>query len=133
MQQLSKAMRTQAYRWLMWQAIALILAVLLLGWMYGIQTGYSVLAGGAIAVLANAFFARILFSVKKGGDPRDVLRRFYRAEIGKIVISVVMLCLAIRYFPLAFLPFFTSYAVTLVSLWLTLLTHSSNFGIKREP
>ena len=55
--------------------------------------GFSALVGGLICTLPNAFFAWRLFGARVAPEPGAVFA-FYRAEIGKLVLTGALFALA---------------------------------------
>ena len=84
-----KASTTQVRRIILIQLMAsLILSALLLvlGWVYA----WSALAGGLIATLAHAYFAWKVFGKQQETEPEQILATYYRAEVGKIILTVML-------------------------------------------
>jgi len=50
----------------------------------------SALAGGLIATLANAYFAWKVFAKQQESNPEQILATYYAAEVGKIILTVMM-------------------------------------------
>jgi ATP synthase protein I len=65
--------------------VALVVAFALLA--VGKVPAYSGLAGGLIAFLANAFFAKRIFIHYRAQEPGKLLARFYGAELLKLVLT----------------------------------------------
>ena len=55
----------------------------------------SALAGGLISTLANAYFAWKSFAKEQESKPEQILASFYAAEVGKIILTVMMFAGAI--------------------------------------
>ena len=60
--------------------------LLLLGWVYA----WSGLTGGLIATLAHAYFAWKVFGKQRETGPEQILATYYRAEVGKIILTVML-------------------------------------------
>ncbi len=56
---------------------------------------WSALAGGLIATLANAYFAWKINARKQNMKPEQILASYYAAEVGKIILTVMMFAGAI--------------------------------------
>jgi ATP synthase protein I len=56
---------------------------------------WSALTGGMIATLANAYLAWTLFSSQQEARPEKILAKFYGAEVGKIILTVMLFVAAI--------------------------------------
>ena len=66
--------------------LILSLILLFLGWV----AAYSALAGGAIATIANAFFAKRVFTDYRAQKPGKLLAQIYGAEISKLVLVAIL-------------------------------------------
>jgi ATP synthase protein I len=67
------------------------LAVLSAGLLtVNLTQAYSVLLGGLISIIPNAYFTRWAFRYSGARAAGDVARSFYRGEAGKFVLTVVM-------------------------------------------
>lgn len=89
----------------------LILAVVaypLLGKLHGV----SVMLGGLICVIANLFFAGKLFVGKQTTDPKKMLRQFYRSEALKILFTLAMFIIVLKFASIEFLSFIVAYSLT---------------------
>jgi ATP synthase protein I len=77
--------------------------------------------GGGISILATLFFA--LRAIGLGGEPalKTLVGRFYVAEAQKLLLTVVLFYVAIRWLDVSFLPMMVAFALTLVVFWLALL------------
>lgn len=84
------------------------------------NAGWSAFVGGGIAALANLYFAQRLLG-SATASPRKILRRLFVGELLKLLITAVLFAAVILWLPLAFAPFFVSYALTLMVNWLALL------------
>ena len=73
-------------------AATLLLSALLLAWYWpsGWAAAYSAFTGGAIATLANAWFALKVFGASYSDEPSVVLRIFYWGELNKILFTCAM-------------------------------------------
>lgn len=65
--------------------VTLVAAIALL--VVGTIHAYSGLAGGMIAAVANAFFAKRIFVHYRAQEPGKLLARFYGAELLKLVLT----------------------------------------------
>lgn len=71
--------------------LLLILSAALAAWDWVVA--YSALCGGAIAVSANAWFARQVFRYQGARNAPLITRSFYRGEMGKLLLAAVMFAL----------------------------------------
>lgn len=84
----------QAWRLVIAQLAVTIIASLLLifpGWIYA----WSGLIGGLIATATNALFALRVFVNYRAQEPVALLRRFYGAELQKLILAAMLFAAAI--------------------------------------
>ena len=99
---------------------ALVMSVFLIGFL-GVH-GFSVdsksaLVGGLIALLPSCFYVW-RSSRGKTQDPRSLVKAHYRAESGKLAITVVLFGVAFTQLgPIAAPPLFVTYVATFASYW----------------
>jgi ATP synthase protein I len=84
-----KASTTQVRRILWIQLLATLLVSGLLLVFGGVLAG-SALIGGLIATLGHAYFAWKVFGKQQETQPEQILATYYRAEVGKIVLTVML-------------------------------------------
>jgi len=87
----------------------------------GHRAGISALIGGAVAFVPNLLFA----TLSGRNDPRrnagQVIRAFYRGEIAKLVLTVLLFTAAFRYSEMILWSFFTGFVLVLMMTWFALL------------
>ena len=89
-----KASTTQVRRILLIQLLAsIVISALLL--VIDKTYFWSGLAGGLIATLANGYFAWKVFHKQVESKPEKILARYYGAEVGKIILTVMLFTAAI--------------------------------------
>lgn len=64
-------------------------------WLYKSDYGYAVLVGGLIASVTNGYFAWKVFSKQRETRSAEILSTYYRAEVGKIILTVMLFVAAI--------------------------------------
>lgn len=80
----------------------------------------SALAGGLIATLANAYFAWKIFARQQESNPQQILATYYGAEVGKIILTVMMFAGAIVLIkPLSIVTLMGVYMFNHMIPWLT--------------
>lgn len=87
----------------------------------GSRTGLSVLTGGAVGLVATAFFSLRLFAGGPEWLPQRYIRRFYRAGFQKIALIALLVSVAIRWLNVDALPLMLALATVLMANWLVLL------------
>ena len=113
-----KASTTQVRRILMIQLIATIAIsalMLIFGWVYV----WSALAGGLIATLTSAYFAWKVFGKQQETEAEQILATYYRAEVGKIILTVMLFIGAIVMIkPLSIVTLLGVYLINHMIPWL---------------
>jgi ATP synthase protein I len=84
------------------------------------RAALSALIGGGISVAAS--LAMVFFMFRGAAmDPKRVLRSAYRGEAAKLGIMILLIVVALKTVELAVLPFFVTYAATLLVYWIALV------------
>ena len=105
------------------QIIVMITAVLLLslvtyfywGWHYA----KSVLAGGAVTIIPNMYFAFKAFKYAGANSSEKVMASFYSGEKIKIVLTAILFALAFKFLAIEPVPFFSSFCLVVLLPLLT--------------
>jgi len=125
-------MRTTATVLALQAGLTLVLA-LVVGWFDGEPNGYafgsepgageklavSVLIGGGINMITSLVYGLRIFA--GGGDAQDVLRRFYRGEFQKLLLTGVLFFAVIKWMDVDFLGVMLGFIASLISFWIALL------------
>lgn len=85
------------------------------------RTVLSVVTGGAVGLVATAFFSLRLFAGPREWSPQRFIRRLYRAGFQKIALIALLALAAIRWLDVAALPMMLALAAVLAAHWLVLL------------
>ena len=105
------------------QLIAMLIAVLLLAFVtyfyWGHNYAMSILAGGAVTIIPNIFFALKAFRYAGARSSEKVMESFYSGEKMKIVLTAILFALAFKYLALLPVPFFTSFCLVVAMPLLT--------------
>lgn len=105
------------------QIVAMITSVLLLAFVsyfyWGIEHAKSVLAGGAVTIIPNIFFALKAFRYAGARSSEKVMESFYSGEKMKIVLTAILFALAFKYLAILPVPFFTSFCLVVAMPLLT--------------
>ncbi len=89
------------------------------GWLIGQPEGVSALAGGLIASLANGYFAWKVFAKQQETESAQILSTYYRAEVGKIVLTVMLFVFAISVIkPINMIALLSAYLLITMIPWL---------------
>ena len=85
-------------------------------WIGGIQSGLSAGVGGVIAATLT-FYAALKTFGKHSDDANQVIANFYRAQMRKFALSVVLFAVAVQFFGSNFAPLISTFAVALSVYW----------------
>ncbi len=97
-------------------SISLLIALVAL-LLDGAQAGWSAALGGGIGAGATFFMALRALIGSAEDDGPAMLKRFYRAKILKIGLTVFMFVVAFRFLPIAPLWMLGAYAATYAAYW----------------
>ncbi|MCW8955278.1 MAG: ATP synthase subunit I [Gammaproteobacteria bacterium] len=93
----------------------------------------SALAGGLIATLANAYFAWKVFARQQESGPEQILATYYAAEVGKIILTVMMFIGAIVLIkPLSIVTLMGVYLFNHMIPWLASFVINDDELIRRD-
>jgi F0F1-type ATP synthase assembly protein I len=106
-----KEMRAQARRLLWWQGGVTLLMSVLSGAIFNVLTAYSVFWGGAICVLANAYFIFRFFSCNGAKNAAKIVGMMWWGELTKLLLSGILFVLAVRFAGVKPLPFLVAYLI----------------------
>lgn len=98
------------------QLVIGLLAAALWFWIRDIRASGSALAGGVIAATLT-FYAALKTFGKHSDDPERVVANFYRAQMRKFALAVVLFAVAVQIFGSNFAPLITTFAVALLVYW----------------
>lgn len=89
-------------------------------WWLASGSPLAALAGGGAATFMTLYLAVRVFSVDAAADPRAFMRRLYRAEAMKLVMTVLFFALAARYGSEVMAEIVTGFIVALLAFWAAL-------------
>lgn len=94
--------------------VSLAAVALVFDWIYV----WSSLAGGMIATLANGYFAWKVFAKQQETKPEQILATYYGAEVGKVILTVMLFAAAIVLIkPLSISTFMVAYLINTMIPW----------------
>ena len=96
-------------------------AAAVFGLMQGGGAAIGALAGGGISVLLSLWVAVRVFAVPAKAGPQAIFAAFVRAEVGKLVMAVVLFSAAAIFLSHVFIPLVVTFVATLVVNWLALI------------
>lgn len=114
------AMRMARYQLLIALASAAFWALL-----EGSREGLAALAGGGIGALLTFYAGLKTFSASPQ-DAQHAVMNFYKAQVRKLVLAVVLFAVAVRLFADVFVPVVVTFCLTLPVYWFALLWESSD-------
>jgi F0F1-type ATP synthase assembly protein I len=91
--------------------------------LHGLRAGLAAACGGGIAALLTTYAGLKTFGVHSD-DPNAVMTNFYRAQVRKFLLAVVLFGVAVQFFGNDFAPLITTFAVSLSVYWFALLWNS---------
>ena len=103
------------------QALITSLIALVALFVSGVQAAGSAALGGAIGTGATFYMASRALAGSADDDGRTMLRRFYRAEMLKIGLTVFLFVVAFRFLPIAPVWMLGAYAATYAAYWTVMI------------
>jgi len=89
------------------------------GTALGNKAAFSVLVGGGISMMGSLIYGLRMFA--GSGDAEEVLRRFYRGEFQKLLLTGVLFYAVIKWLDVNFLAVMIGFIVSLMAFWFALL------------
>lgn len=112
-------------RWFAIESVVLVL-VSLAFLLRGQVSGYSALLGGLIFLLPHGYFALKAFRYSGARSAKKIMSSFYQGEAGKLILCAIFFMMVFKWIqPLDVAVLFLSFAIMLVTNWLTPLLASS--------
>ncbi len=98
----------------------------------GSRAGVSALLGGAIGTLASLYVALSTFRLDADAEPTKILRRVFRGEFYKIVITAGLFSLVLLNMDVSFGLMLGGFSATFVVYWVALLVRFSDVHPKKS-
>ena len=113
-------------RWFVIESV--ILAVVSLAFLLrGQVAGYSALLGGLIFLIPHGYFALKAFRYAGARSAKKIMTSFYQGEAGKLILCAILFTMVFKWIqPLDIAALFLTFAIMLVTNWLTPLLAGSN-------
>lgn len=103
------------------QVVISLIAATVAGIRGGEQHAVAALYGGLVAVVPAAFMAMRVFRASPGdASPAQFAAAFYRGELGKLVLTVLLFWLGVVLFADEFLSLMLTYIASLSAYWLVM-------------
>lgn len=101
---------------LMQLRITAVVSVLV--WMFlGVSSARSVLLGGLVCLVPQALFARVLFRDQRARFSQQIVKRAYRGEAIKLLMSAALFAMVFRWMDVVPVMFFAGYFLIHVTFW----------------
>lgn len=96
------------------------------------RAAYSAVIGGGISAIVTLYFASRVFSARIGSPAAKIARAFYIGEVGKLLLTIILLSAALFWLPISPLPLLLAYMAALMAYWLVLpfTFHASNISVR---
>ncbi|MGK0269914.1 MAG: ATP synthase protein I [Cocleimonas sp.] len=94
------------------QFVFILLLTALITLIWDLQYAGSAFLGGFICVIANLFFAGKLFLSKRYVRPEQILQKFYRSEVLKLLFTFTMFVVVFVLIDIKFAAFILAYSFT---------------------
>lgn len=118
--------RPPIVRWFVIKSAVLVVISLIFFTFRGQVSGYSALVGGLIFLLPHGYFALKAFRYSGARSAKKIMSSFYQGEAGKLILCAVFFTMAFKWIhPLDIAALFLTFAIMLVTNWLTLFLVSS--------
>lgn len=106
-------------RLLITQFIIVLLMARFADLSYGLKGVLSVVLGGLVYGAPNAFFGWMMFKQFKASHLQAYLKRVYRGEALKIVLTLVLFAFAFCFFSIVPWIFLVSFLIVQSTVWMT--------------
>lgn len=116
---LAKPGRRFAFKQILISIIFVLTCSVATYFIWGLSFAYSVLAGGAISIIPNFFFAYKAFKYAGARSSEKVLDSFYSGEKMKIVLTAILFALAFKFLAIEPIAFFSSFCLVVALPLLT--------------
>ncbi len=111
--------------------IGITLLVSAAGWLLGESRAFvSALIGGGIGILASFYMVVSMFWLGANAEPASILRRIYRAELYKFVITAGLFALVLLNMDVSFGAMLGGFAATFTVYWAALAMRLPEFDPK---
>jgi ATP synthase protein I len=114
-------------RWFAIESVMLVLASLAFLLFGGQVSGYSALLGGLIFLIPHGYFALKAFRYSGARSAKKIMSSFYQGEAGKLILCAIGFTVVFKWIqPIDVSALFLTFAIMLVTNWLTPLLAGSN-------
>jgi ATP synthase protein I len=99
------------------QAITATVATVVVWMVWGHQAALAALFGGVVAIVPTLYFAAKIYLRAGGATAAEVLGAFYRAEVGKLILTAVLFVIGAKMFGQHFAPLIITCLACLAMNW----------------
>jgi ATP synthase protein I len=92
----------------------------------GVEAARSVVLGGVVSVVPNAYFAKKLFQHQGARAARQIVNSFYSGEALKLALTFVLFAMVFKLFNIVPLVFFAAYILAQMVFWFAPLIFDYN-------
>jgi ATP synthase protein I len=85
--------------------------------LFDVSAARSALLGGLVCLVPQAWFARILFRDQRARFSQQILKRAYRGEAIKLLMSATLFAVVFRWVDVVPVMFFAGYFLIHVTFW----------------
>jgi len=85
--------------------------------MFGLDSARSILLGCLVCLIPQVWFARVLFRDQRARFSQQILKRAYRGEAMKLLLSAALFAVVFRWMNVVPVMFFAGYFLIHVTLW----------------
>jgi ATP synthase protein I len=116
---IAKPGRKFAFKQIAFSLLVVILCTITTYFYFGILSAKSILIGGLVVIIPNVYFALKAFRYAGARSSEKVLESFYDGEKMKILLTAILTALALKFFPIEPIVFFTSFSLVVALPLLT--------------
>ena len=102
------------------QAVTTLVAVIVVAVFWGKSAAAAALFGGIVVVVPALYFAFRVHPRRGATKAQEVLGAFYRAEVGKLLLTALLFFIGARWFGAHFAPLMLTCVACLAMNWLVL-------------
>lgn len=99
------------------QAITATVATVVVWIVWGHQAALAALFGGVVAIVPTLYFAAKIYLRAGGATAAEVLGAFYRAEVGKLILTALLFVIGAKMFGQHFAPLIITCLACLAMNW----------------
>jgi ATP synthase protein I len=117
-QPLSKQIQNKAYRIVLWQLVGVFILTLIALLVSGLDSGFSVLAGGLAYGIPNLIFVWRVFRYAGAQQMTQFAAAFFAGEAIKLILSGILFLLVVKTLPVSLLSVLVGFIGAIVSFWI---------------